>query len=93
MVVMQADYRPSPSGGWIAAVAPEGTGPPREAHFPNAHEAYHGVLDLIDTLEEESGIPFAALHTLGGDTHCRGSGSPSNRASSTAPARSHSLPP
>jgi hypothetical protein len=92
MVVMHADYRPSPFGGWIAAVAPEGTGPPREAHFPDAYAAYHGVLDLIDTLEEESGTRSRHC-TPSRVTHCRGRGSPSNRASSTAPARSHSLPP
>jgi hypothetical protein len=57
----------APGQGPLGALAPDGTGPPREAHFSDAQEAYLGVLDLINTLEEETGIPFATLHTLGGD--------------------------
>ena len=37
VVVMRADYRPSPFGGWIAALGPEGTGPAQEHHFPDPH--------------------------------------------------------
>jgi hypothetical protein len=67
VVVMRADYRPSPFGGWIAALGPEGTGPAQEHHFPDPHSAYHGVLELLDTLEEDTGVPLAVRHTPTGD--------------------------
>jgi hypothetical protein len=67
MVMMLADYRPSPFGGWVASLAPEGAGLAKEAHFPDAHAAYHGVLDILADLEEVLGLPFATLHTLDGD--------------------------
>jgi hypothetical protein len=67
MVVICADYRPSPGGGWIAGLVPEGSNAGRQAQFPDLAAAYHGVLDLLDALEEQTGVAFAVVHTLRGD--------------------------
>lgn len=66
VVLVVADYRPSPLGGWAVTVDVEGVSA-MGAHFLGAHEAYHGVRDLLEELVEEADCPLATVHTLDGD--------------------------
>lgn len=66
---LTADYHQGPAGTWAVTLAPENRDlhPVHREGLPDAHEALHVALDLVEDFAEVAPVGIATVHTLDGD--------------------------